>query len=429
MKQKSSIALRLSRSAAFPLCLAVFGFASMGPAQADAYGDGAKLFQEKKYVKAVKCFADSVKQNPGNDNAYYYHALSLHYSKDMKGAIAEYGRIIRLFPSSQAADHSRRALMVLDPVLLKKLSPELFTAAPPAARQQGSPIISGSRSSYASSEDRFPSEARLNFTKEVGCMMVEAQFNNRPLKVMFDTGSQGTILGKNHLQSMGLPEPTGQPTGTSNSAGSSQKTWDMRLNIKIGNIERNNFPVVIKESMLDSPSIGQSFFKDFTYTIDNNAQTIRLVKRAAGASSSVASSSSSSGYGSSRSVSDPYAVPFVRDENDQLIVSVSLDGRPGRMYFDTGASGIGMSSAHAKGFGLTVPEDAQDTIINGTSSRMTGKKFPVRSLKLGPIEKHNIDVTVVDNFALPLPLLGQSFFGDNNYTIDDQAKVIRFTRR
>jgi clan AA aspartic protease (TIGR02281 family) len=122
-------------------------------------------------------------------------------------------------------------------------------------------------------------------------------------------------------------------------------------------------------------------------------------------------------------------VPFTRDENDQLIVSVSLDGRPGRMYFDTGASGIGMSSAHARGFGLTVPEDAQDTIINGTSSRMTGKKFPVRSLKLGPIEKHNIDVTVVDNFALPLPLLGQSFFGDNNYTIDDQAKVIRFTRR
>ncbi len=426
MKQKSSIALRLLRSAAFPLCLAVFGFASIGPAQADSYADGAKLFQEKKYVKAVKCFADSVKQNPGNDNAYYYHALALHYSKDMKGAIGEYGRIIRLFPSSQAADHSRRALMVLDPVLLKKLSPELFTAAPPVARQAGSPIISGSRSSYSSSsEDRFPSEARLNFTKEVGCMMVEAQFNNRPLKVMFDTGSQGTILGKNHLQSMGLPEPTGQPTGTSTSAGSSQKTWDMRLNIKIGNIERNNFPVVIKESMLDSPSIGQSFFKDFTYTIDNNAQTIRLVKKTAGASSNVASSS-----GSSRSSSDPNVVPFTRDENyDQIIVSVSVDGRPGRMYLDTGASTMCMSSAHAKGFGLTVPEDAIDTMINGTSARMTGKKFSIRTVKLGPVEKHNVDVTVVDNYSFPLPLIGQSFFGDSNYTVDDQAKVIRFTRR
>ncbi len=429
MRPKSRIALSLSRFTALSLLLFASGLASIRQAQADPYADGSKLFQAKKYAAAAKCFDAAVKQNPGNDNAYYYHALALHYAKDMKGAIAEYGHIVSSFPSSQAADHSRRALMVLDPVLLKKLSPELFTAAPPTARQPGSPIITGSRSSYASSEDRFPSEARLNFTKEVGCMMVEAQFNNRPLKVMFDTGSQGTILGKNHLQSMGLPEPTGQPTGTSNSAGSSQKTWDMRLNIKIGNIERNNFPVVIKESMLDSPSIGQSFFKDFTYTIDNNAQTIRLVKRAAGAPSSVASSSSSSGYGSSRTVSDPYAVPFTRDENDQLIVSVSLDGRPGRMYFDTGASGIGMSSAHARGFGLTVPEDAQDTIINGTSSRMTGKKFPVRSLKLGPIEKHNIDVTVVDNFALPLPLLGQSFFGDNNYTIDDQAKVIRFTRR
>lgn len=428
MRQNSRIALRLSRFTSLSLLLLACGLGSVGQAQADAYADGAKLFQAKKYANAAKCFDASIKQNPGNDNAYYYHALALHYAKDMKGAIAEYGRIVRHFPSSQAADQSRRALMVLDPVLLKKLSPELFTAAPPAAaRRSGSTIISGSRYGSSSPEDRFPSEARLNFTKEVGCMMVEAQFNNRPLKVMFDTGSQGTILGKNHLQSMGLPEPTGQATGTSASAGSSQKTWDMRLNIKVGNIERNNFPVVIKESMIDSPCIGQSFFKDFTYTIDNNAQTIRLVKKGAG-SSGVASSSGSS-YGSSRSVSDPYAVPFTRDENDQMIVSVSVDGRQGRMYFDTGASGIGMSRDQAKNFNLTVPDDAQDTIINGTSSRMTGKKFPVRNLKLGPIEKHNIDITVVDNYALPLPLLGQSFFGDNNYTIDDQAKVIRFSRR
>jgi clan AA aspartic protease (TIGR02281 family) len=420
MRQKSRIALRDSRLTAISLLLTAFVLGSIGQAQADSYADGAKLFQAKKYASAAKCFDASIKQNPGNDNAYYYHALALHYAKDMKGAVAEYGRIVSHFPSSQAADHSRRALMVLDPALLRRLSPELFTTAPPtAARSAGSNIISGSRYGSSSPDDHFPSEAKLNFTKEVGCMMVEAQFNNRPIKVMFDTGSQGTTLGKNHLQSMGLPEPTGQR----NSLG----YWDMRLNIKIGGIERNNFPCAIKESMLDSPSIGQSFFKDFVYTIDNNAQTIRLVKKSAGSSSGVASTSSS---GSSRASADANAVPFNRDETyELLIVSVSVDGRPGRMFVDTGATSICMSAAQARNFGLTVPEDAVDTVINGTTGRMTGKKFSIRTLKLGPVEKRNVDVVVVDNYTIPLPLLGQSFLGDTNYTVDEQAKVIRFTRR
>jgi len=405
-----------------PLLLAFLSWASIDPARADSFADGSKLFKAKKYASAARCFEASIKQNPGNENAYYYHALALHYAKDFKGAIVGYGRIVSSFPSSQAADLSRRALMVLDPTLLRKLSPELFTAAAPtAARSSGSSMVSGSRYGSSSSDDHYPAEAKLNFTKEVGLMFVEAQFNNRPMKVTFDTGSQGTTLGKNHLQSLGLPEPT----GPRNSLG----YWDMRLNIKLGGIERNNFPCAIKESMLDSPSIGQSFFKDFVYTIDNNAQTIRLVKKAAGSSSSVASSSGSSS-GSSRSSVDNNAVPFSRDENYELmIVSVSVDGRPGRMYVDTGATSVCMSAAQARNFGLTVPEDAVDTVINGTTGRMTGKKFSIRTLKLGPVEKRNVDVVVVDNYTIPLPLLGQSFLGDANYSVDDQAKVIRFNRR
>jgi aspartyl protease family protein len=99
------------------------------------------------------------------------------------------------------------------------------------------------------------------------------------------------------------------------------------------------------------------------------------------------------------------------------------------MYVDTGATSVCMSAAQARNFGLNVPEDAVDTVINTTTGRMTGKKFSVRSLKLGPVEKRNVDVMVVDNYAIPLPLLGQSFLGDANYSVDDQAKVIRFNRR
>jgi clan AA aspartic protease (TIGR02281 family) len=105
-----------------------------------------------------------------------------------------------------------------------------------------------------------------------------------------------------------------------------------------------------------------------------------------------------------------------------------IEGKQAQMYFDTGASGVMMSKDQARKFGITVPEDAQDTVANGTSAQLRGKKFPIRSLRMGPIDKRNFDISVIDNFNFALPLLGQSFFGDSNYTIDNDAKVIRFSR-
>jgi len=53
----------------------------------------------------------------------------------------------------------------------------------------------------------------------------------------------------------------------------------------------------------------------------------------------------------------------------------------------------------------------------------------VSSIKLGPIEKRDFDIEVLQNAQLPLPLLGQTFYGDWQFTIDYEGKCIHFLRR
>ncbi|MBK7838746.1 MAG: hypothetical protein IPJ49_13905 [Candidatus Obscuribacter sp.] len=55
--------------------------------------------------------------------------------------------------------------------------------------------------------------------------------------------------------------------------------------------------------------------------------------------------------------------------------------------------------------------------------------FPVRTIKLGPIEKRDFEIDVVASSNMPHPLLGQTFFGDYQYTIDYDNKLIHFVRR
>jgi len=400
-----------------------------GAHAADPFTDGTKYFKNKQYALASKSFERAIEANPRNHVAYYYHALALHYSKDSVAARREYARIIQNFPMSDAANYSRKALAVMDPALLKSISPDYVPSGAPQQVRSNSNTQSYSRQpqstqgSYASSNDRLPDEARIPFTRDGGGIMIDGMFNNRPMKVLYDTGSEATIFGKNHLQSMGIPEPSGAATGTSSSAGTATKTWNMRMNIKIGSVERNDFPVVIKESMLDSPSVSKSFFKEYACNVDNNARCLVLAKQGTRAAASAASS-----FSSSRSNSDPYAIPFIKDDNDLMIVSVSVDGRPVQMAVDTGASSIMMTKEMAKRFGIAVPEDAEETVVNGTSGQTRGKKVQLRVVKMGAIEKRNVSATVVDNFSGTVPLLGQSFFGDSSYTIDDSAKLIRFRR-
>jgi predicted aspartyl protease len=195
----------------------------------------------------------------------------------------------------------------------------------------------------------------------------------------------------------------------------------MPVTLKVGNIERKNFDIQVQASMNVKPLLGQSFFKDYQYTIDKTSEengTIHFVKKApAGAATRTASSAR-----------DLYAVPFQRSGRN-LIVNVEVDGHPMTMFFDTGAANVAFTTDQLKKANIPIPEDAQTSVSSGIGGDTSAQIFPVKRIKMGPIEKTNFSVSCVGAASMPYPLLGQSFFGDWQYTIDNAASVIRFVRR
>jgi len=105
------------------------------------------------------------------------------------------------------------------------------------------------------------------------------------------------------------------------------------------------------------------------------------------------------------------------------------------VIFDTGNTASACtfrSFGEADAFGLKVPEDAIRRRHSGVTGGGNSLVFPVRRLKLGPIDRANVDVSVNEgvpnNFEM-LPLLGQPFWQGYEYTIDMKKHLIYFVRR
>jgi clan AA aspartic protease (TIGR02281 family) len=402
------------------------------PAQAapDAFALGVKQFGAKTYPLAAANFKKAIAANPKNDSARYYYALSLHYNKDIAGATKAYAELIRLLPDSNGASYARAALAKLDAALLSSLplpsraaqqsygqpgstaSVAAAGVASPAQFRQSAPVASNPN-------DKLPDDCRIYYTLEDNSFVLDAYVNGRPMKMIFDTGAEDCAFGKDNLAAAGLPGPTGKPTGTAHGVGDggAQATWDMRVDLKVGTIERKNFEIGVQEKMNDHPLLGQTFFQDFTYTIDNGAHSIHFVKkRKAGGST----------YADPRR--DPNNVPFTRQGNE-IVVTVSVNGRPTKMYFDTGATSCSLSKEQVKQLGLTIPEDAETIEVVGIAGSTRAKVFNVRSMKMGTIEKFDFPVHVCDSEIAGMGLLGQTFYNDHQYTIDYERGLIHFLRR
>ncbi|HNB18746.1 MAG TPA: hypothetical protein PLC15_25395, partial [Candidatus Obscuribacter sp.] len=80
--------------------------------------------------------------------------------------------------------------------------------------------------------------------------------------------------------------------------------------------------------------------------------------------------------------------------------------------------------------GITLPTDLKTTSMRGVSGSGYCKVFTIHKLRLGPIERQDVEATVNEReSALEAPLLGQPFWADWQYTIDMKRKMIEFVRR
>jgi clan AA aspartic protease (TIGR02281 family) len=418
---------------ALSLILAIGSFALPAQAAPDSFALGVKQFGAKTYPLAIASFKKAIAANPKNDSARYYYALSLHYSKNIPAAIKAYAELIRLMPDSNGANYARAALAKLDAPLLSSLPPsrmaqQQYSQAPSSAttisRSSGTQQIIQSQSQQGSSsrnsaDDKIPDECRVYYTLEGNSFIVDVYVNGRPMKMVFDTGAAMCAFGKNNLAAVGIEPPSGKPSGAAVGIGDGgeQSVWDMSVDLKLGPIERKHFPIKVQNQLGLHPLLGQTFYQDFTYTIDNGAHSIHFVKKRNKSGSIYADVSR-----------DPNAVPFVRERNE-LAVTVEINGKPTKMYFDTGAEVVTLTKRQCQSLGITIPEDAETTTVHGIAGDSRARVFNVSSIKLGGITKRDFQVWVPDGEMAGVGLLGQTFYNDCQYTIDYERGYIHFMRR
>ncbi len=385
----------------------------------EEFKQGVKLVNEKRFAEATKVLKKAVLAEPTNANALYYLALSWHYQGRTSDALVNYQAILKKFPGTDAANRAYQAISVMS--LPPGTTEAQWYPKPATSSAQGSVRTYSGGSSSATVQSygasSLPEQSTIFFEKGDAGLKVDCFINNRPIKMVFDTGATGIVVGKNQLEEMGIRPPEGAASGQSGGSSNTtlQSFWMMNADVKVGTIVRQNFPIKVLSYNSAPPLLGQSFIQDFEYSIDRNGGVIRLKRKG-------------SGGGGGSSAHGGYSVPFTW-EGPKMLVNVEVNGRPYPMYFDTGnsASAVSFGMDDLKALNIT-PDDGEVTSTSGVSGSGSGLKFKIKRLKLGPIEKYDIPV-IAHYQSMGRPLVGQDLYEGFEYTVDNDAKMIRFIRR
>ncbi len=360
----------------------------------DFYQEGVKLFQKKGYDLAAKYFENAIAKEPTNEKAVYYAGLCYQHMGDDRHALEHYKNLIKKFPNSSTTKYLQSTL---------KLT-EKSTSLPRA----------GAASPTPSSGDYIPDSEVVPFTNDPhGRIVVSCRVDKKVFPLIFDTGAEGSMMGKNHLRQLGLPLPTGKPDGVTQGVSGVVPEWNVPMEVEVGKIRKTIYMGV--HEYTDTPLLGQNFFGSFRYNIDNHTRVIRFHKIGA-----------RGGY----VPSDTIDVPFKR-WGKELLITAEFDGIEYPMIFDTGAAstvlpGSALMMAQMRGWRV---------VGTGSSSGVGGSKqayiFDVKKVSVsnGNLYKENLRVAIVPDFPIPYGLLGQDFFARRQFVIDDEKNVIHFMRR
>ena len=400
------------------LCLA------LQPVYADPYLDGGiALFQKKQFAQALPYLKQAMKANPYDGNALYYYSLTCQKLGDRKNATTSYARLISQFPDSQARRLAVSALSILDPTYCRQLlRPADYLNS--GTSNKTAQFTGGNGSGTTIYDvDSAVTQGRVDFTRfgaGSNLLQVTGRLHGRDCQFLFDTGASDCCVGKNTLRELNIPLPTGAPTTAVSGVGSKTGTpaWEQNIELKVGGITRNVRFVVLDQR--DEPLIGQTFFRDFIYTIDTDVGsngskgTISFTKRT-GARGAAQSSLSS--------------VPFERIQSGHIVVPVEVNGKKSKMIFDTGASMVVFTRDQLKALQISIPADATPIRNTGVGGSTEGLIFNVSRLRMGSIDKADFQVGVVEDAKMQYPLLGQSFFSDYKYTLDYDRNILNLQRR
>lgn len=419
---------------------------------------GLQYLRANRFKEAIYYIDASLKTNPENPDAIYTLAVCKQRMGDKDRAMELYKKVIFAVPNKPAGNMAIDAMRALDPgwvqehvktvhvengivstrngmvrtnegatislgELKEGLNPRGQIRTPrmvPAATTPVPRNSTGTAAAITSSNDDLPNESRVRFERDKSDIVLNVYINNRPIEMVFDTGAPGICIGKSQLQAIGITPPSGPPDGTTggSSNNNSVNAWRIRADVKVENIIRRNTEIIVLEHNSAAPLLGQTFFKDFDYTIDQSAGVIDFKLK-----------------GRQTAVDrNAYQVPFqFASEGNRIYVDVEINGHKKKAIFDTGNTACALSfsgKSQLTELGINIPIDARNESHSGVSGSGNTKVFPVRKVKLGPIERYDMDISVNDSESgAEAPLLGQPFWQGWQYKIDMQRRVIEFVRR
>lgn len=389
------------------------------PAFASSYSEAVGLFAKKDYQNAAVLFQKAQTAGENSANAAYYEALCYHYDRNLERAKIAYQQVIRKYPQSEASRNSLKVLLKIDPTIAKKYA-ELVDGI---AVQQDQDYL------------KLPQEASVKFFRTNiarGHLIVPATVNGVPAQMIFDTGASSTHVSERWLAMLGVKPKYTKYSGRAMGVGGEVNYRVALLTIKVGELERT-IPVSVQEGsgsigevssnpLSEMPLLGQTFYKDFIYEIDDNGQKISFKKLASRPNDKTDKKNSS--QRTNQKLADN-EVPFYYEGNN-IIVTVKINGRECEMIFDTGAGSVAFADRHLAACGINRPVDSFSGQGGGVGGRREAYAFTLDSVKLGSIEKRGVACHVLLNTPFPKPLLGQTFLQGLKYTIDPGRKVIIF---
>lgn len=370
--------------------------------------DGVAYYKQHNYAAANACFKRCLQGVVPDLNIAYYAALTAQQMHEMDRAKRLYENIIKLSPNSDAGRMSAMAL-------------------------KGLSALSGP-AEVAS----LPRETWVPFHRQGSHILIDAELNQHPVKMIFDTGADFCFFSEGMLNEIGMSVPNRPPDGMSGGVGKAgmQPMWRVPSTLKVGRIERKNFKIGVTKVPQVVALLGRDFYSGFEYSIDDANSTIGFKRIGSGATSETASASKTTkpaplGPEGSTTVSANgtyvYNVPYTGNTS-MIVVEAKVNGAPCKMIFDTGAGICFFTSEQAAQVGVTVPANAPVIPVQGVGGGSTAQMAAIGTIRLGTLEVKNVQCAIGGKSVAPYPLLGQTFFREFQYSIDSANKVIHLSK-
>jgi hypothetical protein len=399
------------------LSLLALGLVFPSGAFAEEYlNQGIKMFNQKQYAASRPYFDKAAENAPWDSNAFYYQALAAQYCRDWPAAKRLWAKVIEKFPGTPAASNATAAMKALDPNYFKRSTAGEATASR-SSGGGGSTASSGSSSSSSSSDDdsnaetliaavqyQAPAQSRIPVSRSDVRVMLDAQINNRGVKVEFN-GSSSILTPKDaKALAVTMPDRSAVKVGKR-----------VPVTIRIGDVVANSFPIMVEEA--DRSRIGDDFFRKFSYQLDPNFLVV--TKKITSGSSKTA-----------------YDVPFRKSGSD-MYVEVTINGRHVSMLFDPKGGETVVPAKRAREFGLDVESTEKMELYDAQkqSGPMRGdagfgevkvQTTAEAKVNIGPVANQVISVKVDDKVRDAK--IGTDAFGGWKFSVDPGASLIRFSR-